>query len=86
MAYFENIISVTNDDRRKELGESVQIVRRFDLRDGFDQSFIGSEVAAAHAGQSKGFRERAKDNEIRVCIDEIYAAFLLGPSDYSDCK
>ena len=69
---------MTDDDRRKELGESVQIVRCLDLRDGFDQSFIGSEVAAAHAGQSKGFRERAEDNEIRVCIDEIYDAFLLG--------
>ena len=69
---------MTDDDRRKELGESVQIVRCLDLRDGFDQRFIGSEVAAAHAGQSKGFRERAEDNEIRVCIDEIYDTFLLG--------
>ena len=69
---------MTDDDRRKELGESVQIVRCLDFRDGFDQSFIGSEVAAAHAGQSKGFRERAEDNEIRVCIDKIYDAFLLG--------
>ena len=69
---------MTDDDRRKELGKSVQIVRCLDLRDGFDQSFIGSEVAAAHARQSKGFRERAEDNEIRICIDEIYDAFLLG--------